>query len=488
MTKPETATASGQAPARGRDVLAAALLVAGLLLPWNIHTGVGIAGTSGWVFAVLVAVTVAALAATGIGELARRGDSKAPIGLRLPLCGPYLLVVAIFTLTTIVSALRHGGDGVAAPGIGPGALLGLAGALLAAQPPLLPGGGQRTARVRALLGWASILLGVLAALFNLYLRIRFVVAGFAGPAAGANIMTAVTALLYTVVALAPIVLVGRWIIAGTRAHRLATTLLGIATLVATALLWLLPVGRDLDAFHGIAQNTGTAGVGYEGYLAWVAVAGLVGAAALRAASAADAEALWRAATRSCLILVAVWCGGTAVLRIVGVVLNGMLQLPALPYNNTALMAFDVLTAVVAAWLALNSGHRATPRAVTLLLLGVVFVLTGCRLVVGVALVPRSMPLNPGTINAVYGNDLSQQITGIIDATLAVLALLLLVAAFLRQVRTPASRPQPARPAPARPAPAAAPQPAPAPAVAAPRIAAAPPKAPRIAAPPPRDQS
>lgn len=490
MTRPETPATPrapqvppAAAPGRGREALAAALLVVGLLLPWNIHTGVGIAGTRGWVMAVLVVVTLSALAAPAIGELSRRRSPGEPAGPRLPLCAPYLLVVAAFTITAIIGALRHGGDGVAAPGVGPGALVGLAGALLAAHPAAPAGANTRTAQARTFLGWASILLGVLAALVNLYLRTRYVVGGFSGPAGGANIMTAVTALLYTLVALAPVLLVGRWILVGTRAHRLATTLLGGATLVAVALLWLLPVGRDLDAFHGIAQNTGTAGVGYEGYLAWVAVAGLVGAAALRAASATGSDALWRAATRACLILIAVWCGGTAVLRIVGVILNGVLALPALPYNNTALMAFDVLTAVAAGWLVLNSGNRATPRAVTTLLLGVVAALTVCRLIVGVVLVPRSMPLNPDAINAVYGNDLSQQITGIIDVVLAVLALMLLAAAFLRQLRAPAPRPTQAAPTrPARPASAAEP------AAPAPRIAAAPPKAPRIAPPPPRDQS
>ena len=62
--------------------------------------------------------------------------------------------------------------------------------------------------------------------------------------------------------------------ASTKASRLATVALGTSTLVAGIVVWVLPVGRDIDAFHGIAQNTSTAGVGFEGYLAWAAAAAI----------------------------------------------------------------------------------------------------------------------------------------------------------------------------------------------------------------------
>lgn len=54
-----------------------------------------------------------------------------------------------------------------------------------------------------------------------------------------------------------------------------------------------------------------------------------------------------------------------------------------------------------------------------------FVLTGCRPILGVALVPRVPPMNRNEINAVFGNDLSQQITSTFDVTLSMTALALL---------------------------------------------------------------
>ncbi|WP_156146930.1 hypothetical protein [Mycobacterium lepromatosis] len=37
-------------------------------------------------------------------------------------------------------------------------------------------------------------------------------------------------------------------------------------------MWSPPIGRYVDAFHGIGQNTSTAGIEYEGYLAGTAAA------------------------------------------------------------------------------------------------------------------------------------------------------------------------------------------------------------------------
>lgn len=51
-------------------------------------------------------------------------------------------------------------------------------------------------------------------------------------------------------------------------------------------VWVLPVGRDLDAFHGIAQSASTVGVGFEAYLAWTAAAAIIGGGVVLAATSA----------------------------------------------------------------------------------------------------------------------------------------------------------------------------------------------------------
>ena len=78
-----------------------------------------------------------------------------------------------------------------------------------------------------------------------------------------------------------------------------------------------PVGRDIDAFHGIAQNTSTAGVGFEGYLAWAAAAAIFAPRTLFGASGhpSTEENAWRASARNGLLLIAVWCLGSVVMRI-----------------------------------------------------------------------------------------------------------------------------------------------------------------------------
>ncbi len=412
------------------DVTAVLLLILGLLLPWNVHFGLGVDATAGWVYAVLVTVTLLSSAMPVVGA-AGRGRTADPVRLarlRFALSVPYLALVVAFLLFTVVVSVRYGGTGIVPPGIGPGAWFGVAGALLAARADAAA--GVRAVRV---IGWVSIVLAVSATLFNLYFRTRFVVPEIRGDVAVPNLVTALAAVLYGVVALVPVLIVGRWIVSGRPERQLATVLLGGSALLAGAVVWLLPVGRELDGFHGIAQSTGTAGVGYEGYLAWVAVAAIVGVGAVRAAFSATEPDLFRKATRSGLVLIAVWCGGAAVLRVIDVVLAAVLSLPAPPYNSTALMAFDLTTAVLAVWLFVNSANRAAPRTVTGLLLGTLFALLVSRLVLGIALVPQVQSLNPHAVNAVFGNQLSQQITSTFDVTLAVLALVL-VAAALRPVR------------------------------------------------------
>ncbi|WP_307856946.1 DUF7937 domain-containing protein [Mycolicibacter acidiphilus] len=408
-------------------MVAAALLVSAMLLPWNVHVGFGVDETPGWVVALLSSATVSALVAlfVGLDNGPTDADHTRSVTPRLLLVMPYLVLVAAFVLVSIVDAIRFGGNGVVPPGIGPAVWTGLAGALLAARYPIA-GDDHRCDRICKAIGWGSMTLGAFATLATLYLRTRYVIPGIGGAQTLPNLTTAVVAVLYSAVALVPIVVVGRWIISGDRGARLAVVALGASVIVAGAAVWLLPVGRQLDAFHGIAQRTGTAFVGYEGYLAWVAVAAIVGAGIPGAGR--ESERLWHRAIQACLALIAAWCGCQALLRVTDVGLAAVLDLPTLPYFSTVLMAFDLLTAVVAGWLWINSRARAMSAVGVMLLLGSVFVLSVCRLILGVVLVPTVEPLNGDGSNDVFGNHLSQQITSTFDVVVTVLGLVLLIAA------------------------------------------------------------
>ena len=101
------------------------------------------------------------------------------------------------------------------------------------------------------------------------------------------------------------------------------------------------------------------------------------------------------------------------------------------------MAFDLLTAVLAGWLVVNGLTRLPKLAARSLLLGVL-TLTVCRVVLGVALVPRVEAFVPTDPNAFYGSDLAQQITTMFDVVLCVLAALALGSDGAGSIRIPAS--------------------------------------------------
>lgn len=403
-----------------RDTGAVVLLILGLLLPWNVYFGVGIAGTAGWMFGVLVVATLLSVAAVAAGRVAPE-----PEKLRILLAAPYFVVVAGFVGFTVVQSVRFGGTGSVPPGIGPGVWFGAAGAVLAAQPVIAgrDGGDERYgAGISRIISLVSLVLALAAVLFNLYWRSRFVLPDITDTDTGMqNLAVVIGAVLYGAVALLPVVLVARWMFSADQTARVATVVLAASVLIAGVFVWVVPVGRELDAFHGIAQNTSTAGVGFEGYLAWVLVAAIVGTATVRSAQSAGS---WRGASRKMLLLIAVWCAGSAVLRIFDLLSVSLLDLPAPPYNSTALMAFDLVTAVLAMWLFINGAGTATPKQLVGLLFAVLFAMTVCRVILGVALVPRSQPLNPTDLNEVYGNTLSQQITSTFDVALCVGALAL----------------------------------------------------------------
>ncbi|WP_234813114.1 DUF7937 domain-containing protein [Mycolicibacterium confluentis] len=427
-------------PNQIRDGVAAGLLLVGAMLPWNIRFGVGIAGSNAWVFALLVVVTLVSLVALVLshagGGRATHADSDRVNRLRLVLNVPYLALAVGFLGWAVVQSFSTGGTADVPPGVGPGVWIGLAGALLAAQPVFSEGAVLDTAPsasgVCRTIGFTALALTVVAVLANLYWRTRFVVPNIGDADTGVqNLVVAVAAVLYGVVALLPVIVTARWIVSSNAAGRLATTLLAATVAAAGVFVWVLPVGRDLDAFHGIAQSASTVGVGFEAYLAWTAAAAIIGGGVVLAATSAGGAALWRAAARKCLVLIAVWCGGTAVLRIADLMVSAVLDLPDPPYIGAALMAFDLATALLAMWLYVNTSRRvAVPRLLVALLYGILFALTVCRVILGVALVPRVPPLNPALITDVYGNTLAQQITSTFDVALCALGFALLAIALV----------------------------------------------------------
>ncbi|OBF67783.1 hypothetical protein A5753_03410 [Mycobacterium sp. 852002-51971_SCH5477799-a] len=291
-------------------------------------------------------------------------------------------------------------------------------------------GWHRSARI---IGSLSMLAAVLSFGFNLYWRVRYALqsTGGADQFGKQNIAVIATAVVYGVVALVAVLVASRWLLRDARASRLTIVALGASTLAAGILVWFLPAGRDIDAFHGIAQNTSTAGVGFEGYLAWAAGAALFAPRALfghRNASPTE-ESVWRGATRNGLLLIAVWCVGSIAMRITDLVVGVILNYPFSRYDSIVLAAFDLATAVLAIWLRRRLATL-SPRVVTSLC-GLVATLSVARVVVGVVLAPRfaDSPNSPA-LHPVYGNNLAQQITSVFDVTLCGLALGILATAIV----------------------------------------------------------
>ncbi len=410
-----------------RNLLAAVLLIGAMLLPWNLYFGVGIPDSKTALFGVLGAVTLLSLVSLAV---------SGRLGFALNL--PYLLLVLGFVVFDVFETIRSGG-GVHVPGgVGPGAWLGIAGALLAAQPVITGvddafSGWVKQARI---LGYASMLGAVLSFAFNLFWRIRYALQGAGGSSefGKQNIAVISTAVVYGVVALAAVLFASRWMLRSSNASQLATIALGASTLVAGILVWNLPIGRDIDAFHGIAQNTSTAGVGYEGYLAWAAAAAIFGPRTLfgyRHTPSTD-ESPWRTAARNGLLLIALWCLGSMLMRANDLAVAVGLNYPFSRYDTMTLAAFDLATTVLAVWLRINLANDSVRARLISSLSGLLVTLSIARVVVGVVLAPRFQqpPNGGGWNNPVYGNDLAQQITSTFDVVLCGLALGILVSAII----------------------------------------------------------
>jgi hypothetical protein len=425
------------------DLTSAALLVIALLLPWNLYFGIGIPGSNTTVLAVLLAVTLLSLSSIAVAGSWRASGKRlnaATAGrLRVGLNVPYVLLVLAFVGFDVIETVRFGGTVTVPGGVGPGAWVGIAGALLSAQP-VITGPPADDAKFRSvgIIGYASMLGAALSFSVTLFWRVRYALQSTTGSSdfGKQNIAVIATAVVYGVVALVAVLLGSRWLLRSTYASRLATVALGASTLVAGTIVWLLPVGRDIDAFHGIAQNTSTAGVGFEGYLAWAAAAAIFAPATLfallsRRDSSPANENTWRLAARSGLLLIAVWGLGSMVMRITDLAVAVTLDYPFSRYDSVVLAVFDLATAALAIWLRINLAKGSVSARLVSSLSGLLATLSVCRVVVGVALAPRfAEPPNSPAQNPVYGNDLAQQITSTFDVALCALALCILAAAII----------------------------------------------------------
>jgi hypothetical protein len=427
---------------RVRDGLAVALLVIATLLPWSIEFGVGVPGSSTLVFVVLVVVTLLSIGAAlaphvGPWRLdAPKADARRTGTVRYWFNAPYFFCVLGFIVFHLVQTVRDGGTGVVPPGAGPGMWLGIAGALLAAQPVLTSKTMERNDfdgwyGAARFIGFGSIVLAALSVVFNLFWRLRylFVTQGDIG---GQDVAVVVTTLLYGGVAMVALVIGSLWLTEKTAAARLATTALGVSGAVAGTLVWVVGIGRDVDAFHGIAENTSTAAVGYEGYLAWAAAAAIVAPTTLYAVFLIKPPtlAVYRGAALKCLTLIAFWSFAAAGLRVTDYLIAVSLDLPHRIYDSFALTAFNVVTGCVAVWLKRQLAKGGLTSTVIAAFSGVLSVFTAAQLVIGVALAPRYADPVPRSPDAIYGNDLAQQLTSTFDVVVCVLSLAILVAALV----------------------------------------------------------
>lgn len=189
-------------------------------------------------------------------------------------------------------------------------------------------------------------------------------------------------------------------------------------------MWIAGIGRDIDAFHGIAQNTSTAAVGYEGYLAWAAAAAIVAPTTLYAVFLIKPPTIgaYRGAAQKCLTLIAFWAFAAAALRVVDYLIALSLDLPRALYDSVAMAVFSFATGYIARWLHRQLGKGVTSVTVTAAFSAVLFVFTVADLAIGVALAPRYAAPAPA---AIYGNNLAQQITSTFDVVVGVLSLVVL---------------------------------------------------------------
>ena len=245
------------------------------------------------------------------------------------------------------------------------------------------------------LGVVSIALATLAVAFNVYWRLRylFVTNGAFG---SQDFAVIVTTLLYGAEAMIALVIASRWLTERTAAARLATSALGASGAVAATLVWILPIGRDVDAFHGIARTPRRPPSATRDTCS--------GRPPPRSSRRRRSTPIflikpptlgaYRSAAEKCLTLIAFWAFASAALRVIDYLIAWSLDLPHALYDTVAMTVFNVITGLIARWLhrQLVRGEASLP--VIAAFSGLLFVFTVANLAIGVALAPRYAEPSP----------------------------------------------------------------------------------------------
>ncbi|WP_072804109.1 DUF7937 domain-containing protein [Rhodococcoides yunnanense] len=334
-----------------RDGVAAILLFVSFFLPWT--TAFGIArGGSGGIIALVVLVTILSLASLGLPYLARLGmlGQNWQVGqvrvLRLVANGPFLVTVIAFLGYDVIRGLFRFSETssvFSGDGIGSAAWIGLAGALLAAQP--------RAAELRIdprsaprWLGWIkplmfvatgfAVLSGLLGLIFVLVTLNRY---GYTDGAA--TLQSLVVVLVSSAVPVAVLGTVSAGLARRFGSWRLTVAGFGVALLVAGFFL-------SFDDLASVELFLTVTVYPYYSVTFWVAAAAIAflpfGVPA--AADASHGGYVWLEAARNGLRIIAVWSFGTALTQIAlaatdfGIVSVG---------ESIALAAFSVLIGVLA---------------------------------------------------------------------------------------------------------------------------------------------
>ena len=418
MTDRQAATAStstGSPPSRwniGSAACGAVLLLLALFMPWNVRFGFGIDGSNTVAYVVLVVVTLLSL-----------GSIVTPAArTRLLLNVGYLLFVVFIVVGDTVFTVIFGAVNSIPPGVGPGAWVGVAGALLCAQPrpsdftaddPLL----RRWFAASRVIGFLALAFGVQSFVFNMFWRIQSLGSGAAVDAGGAQRGGFVAAAaVYGLMSLAAVVIAAVWMIKNTQGSRLAITGLGAASVVTALVVWASDSGLGIVPFRGAVNNT-TAGIGFQGYLLWAAAAGIVAPLTLR--SAVSRKPIdtrpWCEALRYCLFLIGIWSVGQIAKFLVNFVLAMTGDVSLSTSVTVSLVLLNLATAILALWLraVLASG---TVSTIIVVLCGLLFVLTDARVIAEIMLT-------------------SSHITATFHVVLCILSLFIAAAALrLRQVQ------------------------------------------------------
>lgn len=105
------------------------------------------------------------------------------------------------------------------------------------------------------------------------------------------------------------------------------------------------------------------------------------------------------------------------------VIAASLDLPRALYDSVAMTAFNLFAGVIAWWLHRQLGRGSPAVAVISAFSALLFVFAVANVAIGVALAPRYAEPSP---DAIYGNNLAQQITSTFDVVICMLCLVVMV--------------------------------------------------------------